>query len=51
MFIGPIAEIAAIHRGAWTYAVVDFISIPLWLPFGWGIVIVAIKRITKILSY
>lgn len=36
LFFGAIAEIVAIHFGAWSYAVPDFAGIPYWLPFLWG---------------
>ncbi len=33
---GPIAEIVAIHAGAWQYAAPSFSGIPIWLPFLWA---------------
>jgi hypothetical protein len=35
-FFGPLAEVVAIHAGAWTYAAPQFFGMPLWLPFLWG---------------
>lgn len=48
--VGPLAEIAAAYRGAWTYTRYDFLLIPVWLPLAWGVVIVAIKRISNLIS-
>ncbi len=47
--VGPAVEIGAIYRGAWTYAVADFMLIPFWLPFAWGVVIVAVRRISNLI--
>jgi hypothetical protein len=33
---GPSAEALGIHAGAWRYSSVDFLGIPIWLPFVWG---------------
>ena len=44
---GPIGEIVSIHFGAWSYTNPMFLGIPLWLPFGWGLVTVLIKRIAE----
>ena len=33
---GPIAEVIAIHYGAWKYAESASAGIPVWLPFLWG---------------
>lgn len=35
-FFGPLAEVLAIHTGAWHYTYVSFWGIPYWLPFVWG---------------
>ncbi len=36
--LGPTAEVLAVSAGAWRYAAPDFLGIPLWLPFAWGLV-------------
>jgi len=36
--LGPTAEILGVSAGAWHYAAPDFLGIPLWLPFAWGVV-------------
>lgn len=33
---GPLTEAVAIGRGVWHYTTQDFLGIPLWLPFLWG---------------
>ncbi|MHC4472030.1 MAG: hypothetical protein ACYS99_13815 [Planctomycetota bacterium] len=45
--LGPVAEIIAVEFGAWTYATHDFLGIPLWLPVGWGLATLLIKRISE----
>lgn len=47
--IGSIAEIFCIHFGAWQYTNPTFLGIPSWLPFGWGILTMLIKRIAETL--
>ncbi len=44
--VGPVAEIFAISHGAWAYAFPSFLGIPLWLPFGWAVMSLLIRRIT-----
>jgi hypothetical protein len=44
---GPLAEAVAIARGAWTYADPDFLGIPLWLPVGWGLAYLLLKRLSE----
>ena len=34
---GSVAEVIAIHAGAWSYAVPQFAEIPVWLPVLWGL--------------
>jgi hypothetical protein len=46
--LGPIAEVAAIYSGTWTYSK-SFFLIPIWLPFGWGIASLIIKKISETL--
>jgi hypothetical protein len=42
---GAIVEAIAIAFGAWQYAFPQFIGIPYWLPFLWGIAALFIKRV------
>lgn len=44
-FFGPLAEAVAIYFGAWTYAIPQFIGIPVWLPVLWGLAGVFIVRV------
>jgi hypothetical protein len=41
--LGPIAEMVNIYNGVWKYSKPDFL-IPIWLPFGWGIAFLIIKK-------
>jgi hypothetical protein len=43
--LGPIAEMVNIYNGVWKYSKSDFL-IPIWLPFGWGIAILIIKKLS-----
>ncbi|MBI2675547.1 MAG: DUF2878 family protein [Candidatus Aenigmarchaeota archaeon] len=43
---GALAESFAIGFSVWSYSVPDFMGIPVWLPFLWGIAGLLIKRIT-----
>lgn len=43
--LGPIAEIVTIYNGVWKYSKADFL-IPIWLPFGWGIAFLIIKKLS-----
>ena len=43
--VGPTAEAIAVSAGAWAYAHPSFLGIPLWLPLGWGVVVLLIKGI------
>ena len=45
VIVGPIAEIVAIHFGAWTYANPSFLGIPIWLIPLYGALILAVRRI------
>ena len=45
LVLGPIAEMIAVYNGVWKYAK-PFFLIPIWLPFGWGIFFLLIKKIT-----
>ena len=46
--IGPVGEIICIYFGVWQYANSSFMGIPLWLPFGWGLAFMIIKRVTDL---
>jgi len=43
---GAIAEAIAIGFGVWTYTLPDFIGIPIWLPFVWGMAGLFVKKIS-----
>ncbi len=43
---GAVSEIIAIASGAWQYAFPNFIGIPYWLPFLWGITAIHINIIS-----
>lgn len=45
VIVGPIAEIVAVHFGAWQYTNSTVLGIPLWLPLAWGLIVVLIKRL------
>lgn len=34
--LGPLAEAAMIHQGAWAYSQPQLLGFPYWLPFLWG---------------
>ena len=36
--LGPAAEALGVRGGAWHYTAPDFLGIPLWLPFAWGLI-------------
>ena len=44
---GAAAEAVAIAFGAWTYAFPNFVGIPYWLPFLWGVAALFVKRISE----
>ena len=46
-FFGVIAEAIAIANGAWTYTKSDFMGIPLWLFFLWGMAALYLSKIYK----
>jgi uncharacterized membrane protein YoaT (DUF817 family) len=46
--VGPSAEIIAIHGGAWSYAEPQW-YIPVWLPLGWGISGLFMKKAARAL--
>ncbi len=49
--LGPTCEAIAIHFGAWQYTNPQFLGIPIWLPFLWGLagltIIEAYKSVTE----
>lgn len=47
---GPLAEITAIHFGAWEYTYPVLAGIPLWLPLVWGGAGLFISSLTMHLS-
>lgn len=44
---GPISEMIAIHFGAWSYTLVNFYTIPIWLFFIWGDAAVFLFEMSK----
>lgn len=46
--LGPVAELPAIHSGAWSYSSGEML-IPLWLPLAWGVAGLCLKKITEAL--
>ena len=36
--LGPLAEIVCVYMGVWSFYNPDFLGIPYWLPFFWGII-------------
>lgn len=45
--LGPSLEMICVHFNAWQYTQPTFLGIPLWLPFGWGLVALLVRRITE----
>jgi hypothetical protein len=46
--VGSITEIICINLGGvWQYVNPTFLGIPIWLPFGWGVATMLIKRISE----
>lgn len=48
--LGPIAEIICIHYGAWAYGNPSFLGIPAWLPVGYGLFAVIVRRASIIFN-
>lgn len=44
---GPLAEMLSISQGGWSYTHPDFMGIPVWLPFGWGLAVLLVKRLAE----
>jgi hypothetical protein len=42
-----VGEVACVYFGVWEYANPTLLGIPLWLPLGWGLTAVVIKRIAE----
>jgi hypothetical protein len=40
--LGPCGEMMAVHHGAWSYPDPTCFGIPVYLPFGWGLMVVVI---------
>ena len=47
--LGPLGEMFAVSRGAWTYAEPAFL-VPLWLPLAWGISGLFLKKTVEALT-
>jgi hypothetical protein len=47
---GPLGEIVCIHSGAWEYGAPSLGFIPPWLPLGWGIAGLFLKRLVATLD-
>ena len=43
--VAPLGELIAIQNGAWRYSG-EGTGIPIWLPFGWGICAVGLRRLS-----
>jgi uncharacterized membrane protein YoaT (DUF817 family) len=40
--LGPCGEMMAVHHGAWSYPDPTCLGIPVYLPFGWGLIVVVV---------
>lgn len=40
--LGPFGEMLAVYHGAWCYPDPTCLGIPVYLPFGWGLMVVVI---------
>ena len=47
--LGPLGEIVAIRFGAWNYTL-PWIDIPIWLPLGWAIAGLYLKKTIEALN-
>ncbi len=45
--LGTAAELFGTSMGVWQYAQTDFLNVPLWLPFAWGVALVLMYRIAQ----
>lgn len=48
--LGPMAEIVAVHSGAWSYALADVLGVPFWLFPLWGLAGVYIAQMAQLLD-
>jgi len=46
--LGPAGEFVAVAGGAWSYAGHE--SLPIWLPFAWGMAVVVMKQIVVLVG-
>ena len=46
-FFGPLTEGLAVWRGGWQYTVPDILGIPIWLPVGWAMACLLLKRLAE----
>ena len=44
---GPLAEAVSVWRGGWTYSDPDLFGVPVWLPVGWGLACLILKRLSE----
>ncbi len=44
---GSAAEMVAVWRGGWIYAHPDFLGIPIWLPVGWALACLLLRRLSE----
>lgn len=49
MVLGSIADFVAVFFGVWHYGR-PFYLIPIWLPLGWGIIGLFLKRVSGVLA-
>ena len=49
LILGPLAEIPAVHFGAWSYSEPLYL-LPIWLPFLWGVVALVLKKSAEALA-
>ncbi len=47
--LGPAAEYAGVRAGAWSYSASHW-SLPMWLPFAWGLTAVIFFRVVRTLG-
>ena len=45
MALGTVADVVAVSFGVWEYSK-PFFLIPIWLPLGWGIIGLFLKRVS-----
>jgi len=48
--IGSLGEMVCVQFFAWQYSNPLFLGIPPWLPLGWGVFVVLIKRISETIT-